>query len=448
MTEGRARKRPRFVRKAVPLVMTAFGLGFLGVLAVDLFIEHQQIEGSTRAAVSTISTLREASAFEAALERYLEAAAYGTPDQPSALNALLSARSGLVMAMEESEQHDGADDRPVWQSTRERIAALEGAMGPGSTEPTDVASRARALEGDASAAVNLVTRSGLERLSNAERLHTLHGALEAGVLLLMAGVSVASLLVLSRREADARARDAQVEEQLRHALADLDHFAGRLAHDLRNPLVPILGHSRLIEKAPVPDAVRVHAQRIERSAQRAKVMIDSLLEYTQASAGGEVEGARTHLNATVKEVLEDCADAASSRHAFIVTNLGPDVVLACPSAVLRSILTNLVDNAVKYGGKDDSPPRVILRTRVEGSAGVIEVEDAGPGIPNDLRERVFEPLFRGQVGGAGIGLGLAIVRRHIEKQHGRIELDTGEEGGALFRVALPIAPATSSSQQE
>jgi signal transduction histidine kinase len=440
-------KKPRFVGRAVPLVLAAFVLGFVGVLGVDLFIEHLQIEGSTHAAVSAVSTLNEVREFQAALERYGTAEAYKTPDQQSDRNALLSARSRLGSAMQEFERRVDASDLPAWRSTRDRIAAFDGraTLEPGVPAAT-TENRVHALEPDLSTAANIVTRSGLAELRTAEQLHTLHGTLEACVLFLIAGVVVARLLAWRQQEARAHARDAQVEDHLRRALVDLDQFAGRLVHDLRNPLTPILSDSRWIEKAPVSDAVRVHAERIERSARRASRMIDALLQYTLASATGEVERARTPVNATVEEVLEDFVQAAGTRGAHIVTSLGPDVAVACPSEVLRSLVANLVDNALKYGAKKGATPRVTVRTRVEESSGVIEVEDAGPGIPPELRKQVFQPLFRAQEGGEGIGLGLSIVQRLVEKQRGRVELCTGEQGGSLFRVVLPIEPAVSASQ--
>src|SRR5262249_53932893 len=129
------------------------------------------------------------------------------------------------------------------------------------------------------------------------------------------------------------------------------------------------------------------------------------------------------------------------------TDLGPAVTLVCDTEVVQSLVWNLVDNALKYGAKEGAPPNVTVRTRVESTFGVIEVEDRGPGIPDELRERVFQPFFRGQAGGEGIGLGLSIVGRVAAKLGGRVELRTGEEGGALFRVLLPATSAEAAHDQ-
>jgi signal transduction histidine kinase len=435
--------KERFVGRTIPLVLAAFALAFAGVLVVDLYIEHRQIEASTHVAASTISTLRTVTDFGRNLHRYHDAAGYEQGDGASTLAELLEAESRLDAAMLDFDEHLEAGDRPTWRELRERLAVFEDQaplqprMGPAALE-----ARVHAIQGDLSTLSAIVDRRGLAATRRAAQLHTLEGALEACVLFLLAAALVASLLGRRAQENRARDRDARVEEHLRRTLADLDGFAGRLAHDLRAPLTPILACSQFIEHAPVTDAVRVQAERIERSARRLGRMVEALLQYARASAGGAYGGPPTRVNEAVAEAVADFEDAAASRGGRITTEGGPDATLRCPPEVVESIVGNLVENALKYGVKEGDAPRVTVRTGVEGSSLVVEVEDAGPGIPQELRDRVFEPLFRGQQGGAGIGLGLAIVQRLVETQGGRVQVLQGAEGGALFRVALPLGGAS------
>jgi signal transduction histidine kinase len=438
--------KERFVGRTIPVVIAAFALAFAGVLLVDLFIEHRQIEGSTHVAASTISTMRTAAEFGKALHRFHDAAVSGVPDG-LALPTLQTAQSKLDATMQDFEEHLGAEDRPAWRELRGRIAALEGPTPlQQGTPAAALDGRVRAIEDDLSAAMVTVERQGLAALRNAQRLHTFEGALEGGVLVLLAAASVALLFGWRRAEARARSRDARIEEQLRRTLEDLDGFAGRVAHDLRSPLTPILAGSQWIEKAPVTDAVRVHAERIERSARRLGRMIDALLQYTRAPAEGGGEGVSTPVSAVVGEIVADFDELARARGARLETDLGPDATLACGPEILQSIVANLVDNALKYGGREGQPPRVTVRTRLEPPFCAIEVEDAGRGIPPELRERVFQPLFRGEKGGAGVGLGLSIVQRLVEAHGGRVVLVAGAAGGALFRVLLPLAEAASRGE--
>jgi signal transduction histidine kinase len=440
-------EKPRFVGKTIQLLLLSSLLGFLGVLAVDLFIEHRQVDASAQVAASTISTAHRMGHFEVALQRYHEAATSAARDG-AAREGLSVARDQLAGAMQQFDPYVGSGDRATWQSLRERMLAFEGATPlEGTASVAALEERIRALTEDLGALARIVDRTGLAELVRAEQMHTLHGALEALVLFLMGGASLALLLVWRRQEARAHQRDTEVEEQLRRALGDLDTFAGRLAHDLRSPLQPILSSSQSIERAPVPTTVRRQAERIEHAAKRLGRMVEAVLQFTRASATGalEREHVHAHVNAAVDALLPELDEAARARGGRIAAHLGPDATLACAAEVVQSLVWNLVDNALKYGVKEGEPPSVTVRTRVEDSLGVIEVEDRGPGIPPELRARVFEPLFRGHAAGEGIGLGLSIVDRVVTTLGGRVELLSGEEGGALFRILVPIESAEVSA---
>jgi signal transduction histidine kinase len=449
VTEGSAKKQ-RFVGKTIQLLLLSSMLSLSGVLVVDLFIEHRQVVGSTQVAASTIRTARQIGHFEAALERYSEAAGRSAIDQSSAQRALGVARDRLAEAMEAFAPYLGADDQATWRSLHPRALALDGLPLDGKIRVAGVGDRVRALKEDLAALARMVDHSGLIELERAERLHTLHGVLEACVLFVIAGVSLLLLLMWREREASARQHDAEVEAKLREALGDLDAFAGRVAHDLRSPLQPILMSSQSIERAPVPDTVRLQAERIERAAKRLGRMVEAVLQFTRASAVGAFgrEHAHSHVNAAVEAVVPELDERAHARGGHVATELGPDVTLACAEEVVQSLIWNLVDNALKYGFKEGAPPNVTVRTRVEDSHGVIEVEDKGPGIPPDLRDRVFQPLFRGKRGGEGMGLGLSIVHRVVATLGGHVELRSGEEDGALFRIVVPAEQEPSVREHQ
>jgi signal transduction histidine kinase len=423
---ARENEKQRFLGRTIPLVLASFALAFVGVLVIDLYIEHRQITASTHIAGSTISLLDTVSDFERSVDGLDGAAAHGARNGRASAT-LKAAQSRLDAAMGNFEEHLGAEDRPPWHRLRGSVAAFDG------TAP---------IVDDLSQVVAIVDRRGLAAIASAERLHMLEGTLEACLLFLLGAASVALLFGWRRREALARSRDAQIEDQLRRAVAELEGFAGRVAHDLRNPLSPILAGSQWIEHAPVTGAVRGQAERIERAARRLGRTIDALLQYTRAMGARAPEGALTPVNAAVEEIIADFDEQARARGARLETDFGPQCTLPCVPEVVQSIVGNLVDNALKYASAGDTPARVVVRTRVEPPFCVLEVEDNGPGIPAEQRQRVFEPLFRGQTGGAGIGLGLSIVQRLVDAQRGRIELLSGEQGGALFRVLLPMDRAS------
>ena len=110
------------------------------------------------------------------------------------------------------------------------------------------------------------------------------------------------------------------------------------------------------------------------------------------------------------------------------------ILAAIDPTELGYVVTNLTDNAVKYGTGE-----IAVRVRAENSAAVIEVADQGPGIPSTDVARVFDRFYRGtQRDVAGSGLGLAIVRRAVERAHGTVSLDTSSTG-SRFIVHLPRA---------
>jgi two-component system OmpR family sensor kinase len=112
-------------------------------------------------------------------------------------------------------------------------------------------------------------------------------------------------------------------------------------------------------------------------------------------------------------------------------------------ASLRTMLDNLVANALRHGRSGTGPETIKVRAH-RGASGeaVLEVEDAGPGIPSAERERAFDRFYRGErAAGNGTGLGLAIVRRIAQLHGGRAELLPGTGGkGLLARVVLPLSP--------
>lgn len=109
--------------------------------------------------------------------------------------------------------------------------------------------------------------------------------------------------------------------------------------------------------------------------------------------------------------------------------------------MLVSILSNLVSNAIKYMG--DAPlKRVMVRSSIKGKAVRIEVRDTGPGVPPELRVRVFDPYVRGVSSSIpGMGLGLATVRRLTEAHGGTVGLEPNAGvGGSVFWFELPLVP--------
>jgi PAS domain S-box-containing protein len=219
----------------------------------------------------------------------------------------------------------------------------------------------------------------------------------------------------------------------RDRLAAVGELAAGIAHEIRNSILPASGSVQLLagelelngEQARLFDVVERELDNVER-------FVSGLLRYTRSQS--------LHLGAF--DLGEAAREAAQDLQLSVPDTVGVEVEGA-PAAAradrdqLRAVLRNLLLNAVEAAGPAG---RIRIRTGSDGEGRPwVEVEDDGPGVKAEDRERVFEPFFTGKAGGTG--LGLAIVARIVEDHDGELRLLESERGGARFRVILPSAEA-------
>jgi signal transduction histidine kinase len=233
---------------------------------------------------------------------------------------------------------------------------------------------------------------------------------------------------------------ASYTRELEERNRDLDAFAGRVAHDLRNALGPVaMAPALLRASSDSPDRVLEVADRTERALGRARAVVDALLAFSRAAKGAE-PGESADLPAVMRDVEEELAPIASWLDVSIEVGELPAVRLRCSPGLLHVVLANLCNNAVKYV-QDREQRRVRISARPEGTSCRVEVADTGPGIPIDAREKIFEPFFRLEGTRApGVGIGLTTVRRILDARGGRIQVESAPDEGARFVFWLPIVP--------
>jgi PAS domain S-box-containing protein len=223
--------------------------------------------------------------------------------------------------------------------------------------------------------------------------------------------------------------------ELTEANRDLESFSYSVAHDLRAPLRAMAGFAKLLETdlaegngAEVPR----HIDRITRAATRMNELIDGLLAVARVTHGAMVE-ARVNMNSLVAQALEELAPHRGI--AFDIETL-PEV--DGDPVALRQVWTNLLSNAIKYSARADSP-----RISIGCSRGDIEcafrVRDNGVGFDPAFAARLFGVFERLHGPGEfeGTGVGLAVVRRIIERHGGRVWADGSPGAGATFHFTLP-----------
>jgi PAS domain S-box-containing protein len=225
------------------------------------------------------------------------------------------------------------------------------------------------------------------------------------------------------------------EDQLREqaALTKLGELAAIVAHEVRNPLAGIKGSlqilgSRMPEGAKDRQIVEVMIERLDSLGAR----VNDILLY----AGTTPPNLQT---VALRPVVTDVAASARAAVAGVSVETGTSNTDACVRAdphMLREVLLNLVLNACQASPAGET---VEIATEVVDGGARVGILDRGPGIPDDRRERVFEPFFTTRKGGTG--LGLAIVKRLLERQNGTIVLDHRAGGGTAAIVTLPLDQA-------
>jgi len=228
----------------------------------------------------------------------------------------------------------------------------------------------------------------------------------------------------------------QIQEHTRtleRVNVELEAFAGRIAHDLQAPLMPIQGNAELIARGVDPARAKELGARIVRTTGRVAELVDGLLAFAMGARAGTVECDAAEV---LDAVLADLADRLASSGAELEVAARPTQV-RCSRPLLASVLQNLIDNALKYGRKDNEAPRVSVIVQPMGYQALISVTDAGEGMPEEVQRRAFEPFYRGSARGSGTGLGLATVRRIVEAHGGVVSIDSDPGAGTRLRVLLP-----------
>lgn len=218
-----------------------------------------------------------------------------------------------------------------------------------------------------------------------------------------------------------------MQTKLRALIENRTRMLAALSHDLRTPLT----------------LLRLRAENVDNAEERDKMlatiadmdaMIGATLNYAREQAADEPRRT-TDVTALVQSVTDDMADAGLD----VTMTQSPPVSIDCQPAALKRALTNLIENAVKYGQR----ARVSLSDLPQ--AVEIAVEDDGPGIPDDQLTKVFEPFYRVETSRnrdtGGVGLGLAIARTVVEARGGTLVLANRTPQGLRALITLPRARA-------
>lgn len=235
-------------------------------------------------------------------------------------------------------------------------------------------------------------------------------------------------------------RDALTDLMRRNG--ELEHCINTLAHDLRSPLVALLGFSRLLNQDYgdlLGDTGTHFVGRIEQAGRTMEALIHDLLELSRIGQPGEYP-ALVDPRAVLSQLSAELKPRLDEKCIRLVLPENPPLVY-CDRTRLYQVFSNLIGNAVEHMGECESP---IIGVEIRDEEGLhrITVCDDGLGIERKHHERIFEPfhsLFSRRNGRSGTGMGLAIVRKIAETRGGRAWVESSPGKGATFHVTLPQA---------
>jgi two-component system phosphate regulon sensor histidine kinase PhoR len=221
-------------------------------------------------------------------------------------------------------------------------------------------------------------------------------------------------------------------------------FVANVSHELRTPLSLIKSTAEtLIDGAMQDPAVATRfLEIIDKHANRLTLLIDDLLLLAKLDSGRiDLQFQALELGAAAQDALDDFGIMARARNVTLTSTVPAGLVARADPARLRQVLSNLIDNAIKYGraeGEVTVGGRKIDATRLE-----LFVRDDGPGIPLDAKERVFERFYRVDKARSreqgGTGLGLAIVKNVMQAHGGEVRVESAPGEGTTFFLILPVA---------
>jgi signal transduction histidine kinase len=240
-------------------------------------------------------------------------------------------------------------------------------------------------------------------------------------------------------------------ERLSHGFRALNQFASDASHELRTPLAIISNELEVALRRPrTPEEWRGSAERSLDELRRLHRLVEALIELARADAESPFGDGFVDPQVLAVEVCATLASQAASSGIELSADIStdkPEMFVQGTAEGLRVALSNLVCNALRYTPRGGHV-RVIV-DRLSGDRVAIHVDDTGAGVDIAETEAIFAPFARGargraadaqeEYGARGLGLGLSIAKRIVERHRGTIVVTRSKEGGARFTVEIPVA---------
>ncbi|TPW16056.1 MAG: integral membrane sensor signal transduction histidine kinase [bacterium] len=216
-----------------------------------------------------------------------------------------------------------------------------------------------------------------------------------------------------------------------------------VAHELAQPLTSLKGFAQLaLVRMTADDPNRAHLARIVQSCDHMTRIVSSLKNFARMS---QFDQAPINVNAVIEETTVFLAAQFRKHHVRVESELDPNLPMVVGDAnQLQQVFTNLMSNARDaMDGREDAAITLSTLIRFGGRYVVARVRDNGPGVPIELRSKIFRSFFTTKDAGKGTGLGLSISRGIVQDHGGRLGVSSPHRGGAVFHIILPVPGVTA-----
>jgi len=253
--------------------------------------------------------------------------------------------------------------------------------------------------------------------------------------------------VSDRKKGDDQARDLYHQALQAEKLTSLGQTVSGVAHELNNPLATILSWAERLAERPADGPTKRGLEVILHEAERAARIVRNLLTFARKRHSTRT---MVDMNQVVRETLAMRAYEQRVTNIRVIDALAAGLPPVFADAYqLQQVLLNLIMNAEQAMLAANGRGTLVVRTWHDAAreSVVLEVNDDGPGVPEEVRSRIFDPFFTTKEVGKGTGLGLAVSYAIVQEHGGRIWVDSGDQGGASFFVELPVGDAAQRAPQ-
>ena len=212
-------------------------------------------------------------------------------------------------------------------------------------------------------------------------------------------------------------------------------FFTQVSHEFRTPLTLVSGPLEKVLSTDLHPAQRASLEIASRNADILRRFVGSILDFRKMESGRmRAHYTRFNLSQAIREWLGNLSEVAGHRE--VVLDLPPELPIEADVRMLERILYNLVSNSLKHTADDG---RIVVKLTSDSKTAVLEVEDDGDGIPADKLPYIFDEFYQAGTGGAGTGIGLALVRGFAQLQGGEVKADSVWGEWTRVQVRLPLA---------